>query len=96
MSASGVDAEDVVGDDVTVSGSAIGGGHAGGGHLHQDVGDALQDTVGGLTPSADQEGVSNVSGLGGWCQTDGLDFGCANKLSRVTLNYYYYYYFFRA
>jgi hypothetical protein len=40
----------------------------------------LQSTVGGLTPSGDQEGVANVSGLGGRCQADGLDFGCPNEL----------------
>ncbi len=80
FAAGGVDAEDVVGDDVAISGSAFGGGDAGGCHLHEDVGDALQSTVGGLTPSGDQEGVANVSGLGGRCQADGLDFGCPNEL----------------
>lgn len=80
MSAGGVDAEDVVGDDVAVNGGAVGGVDAGGGRLHEDVGDTLQNTVGGLTPSGGQEGVANVSGLGGRCQADGLDFGCANEL----------------
>ena len=77
MSAGGVDAEDVVGDDVTISESAVGGGHAGGGHLHEDVGGTLQDAVGGLTPSGDQEGVANVIGFRGRCQTDGLYLGCS-------------------
>ena len=67
VSAGSVDAEDVVSDDVTVSGSAFSGGDARSGYLHEDIRDALQDTVSGLTPSADQKGISNVSGLGGWC-----------------------------
>lgn len=80
FAAGGVDAEDIVRDNVAICCSAVSGGDAGSGHLHEDVGDALQNTVGGLTPSGNQEGVSNVSGLGGRCQADGLYLGCANEL----------------
>ena len=69
FSSGGVDAEDVVRDDAAVSGSAVSSADTWGGHLHENWRDALQWTIGGLSPSADQKGVANVIGFTGWCQT---------------------------
>jgi len=51
MSASGVDAEDVVGDDVTVSGSAIGSRDGRSSHLIEDRRNTLERPIGGFTCS---------------------------------------------
>ncbi len=76
MTTGGVDAQNVVGDDGAMRGGACGGGDARGGHLVQGRGITLQDAISSLTPSTDQESISDVVGLGGGCQADGLDFSC--------------------
>jgi hypothetical protein len=76
MSAGGVDAEDVVGDDVAISGSAIGSRDGRSSHLHEDRRDRLEGAIGSLTPSGDQEGVSNMIGFRGRRHAQWRNFGC--------------------
>ena len=76
----GVDANHIVGDDA-ITGSAIGIGYGRCRHFVENIRGAAG--IAGFSPAGNQQRVSDVVRLGGWCQANWSDFVCPSNNSNT-------------